>query len=69
MPLTLDDLYFDLAKQLPDEQLAREVELARRAVTVSARTRKDIARHRLYCLECELRRRAEQRDLRNPGLA
>ncbi|HEV3311468.1 MAG TPA: hypothetical protein VG815_13230 [Chloroflexota bacterium] len=69
MRLTIDDIYTRLAARLPDDQLAHEVELARRAVELSARTRKTIAQHKLYCLQCELKRRAEQRDQRNPGLA
>lgn len=69
MPATVDVWFSRFAAELPDEELARQVKLAQRAVLVSARTRKAIAQHRLYCLECELKRRAEERDARNPGRA
>jgi hypothetical protein len=69
MTLTLDSLFTELAQTLPDEELARQVELTERAIMLLARTRKEIAEHRLFCLQCELKRRAAQRDERNPGLA
>jgi hypothetical protein len=69
MPRTLDALYENLAAELPDEALSRELERARRDFMSSVRTRKEMARHRVACLECELKRRADQRAERNPGRA
>ena len=67
MSLTIDSVYSTLVATLPDELLSEELERARRELLLSVRTRKVIARHRVHCLECELKRRADQRDLRNPG--
>ena len=69
MILTIDAIYSKLAATLPDDVLAHELESARLVLLSSVRTRKEIARHRVYCLECELKRRADQRDERNPGHA
>lgn len=65
---TVDEIYTRFAAGLPDEQLAREVGRTQRVMSACVRTRKDIARRKLYCLQCELKRRASQRDVRNPGL-
>lgn len=70
MPLhSIDDYYTNLASRLPDDELKRQIEAALRQIELSTRTRKELARHRAYCFECELKRRAGQRDARNPGRA
>lgn len=67
--LDIDAVYTRLAANLPDEALTTELQRARRVLGSSVRTRKEIARHEVFCLECELKRRADQRELRNPGRA
>jgi len=69
LPASIDDYYADLAAKLADEDLQRQLEAARRCVQYSVRTRKELARHRVFCLECELKKRAQARDERNPGRA
>jgi hypothetical protein len=69
MSLSIDAYYTQLALRLPDEELKRQAAAARRLSELLVRTRKDLAYRQAYCFECELRRRAAQRDERNPGLA
>lgn len=68
-PRSIDDYYTNIAEALPDDELKRQLDAAQRLLQLSVRTRKDLARHKAYCLECELRKRAAARDQRNPGLA
>ena len=58
MLLPLDECLTDLAAQLPDDELARQLSAAERAARMSARSRREVALHRVYCLQCELRRRS-----------
>ncbi len=54
----LDECLTDLAAALPDDELRRQLTAAERAANMVARTRREIALHRVYCLQCELRRRS-----------
>ena len=45
--MNIDAVYEKVAAALPDELLARELDLARRDVLSAVRTRKEIARHRV----------------------
>jgi phage terminase Nu1 subunit (DNA packaging protein) len=69
MLLKVDEYYARVAESLPDEELQRELDSARRYAAIAFRTRKELARRRAYCFECELKRRAAARDTRNPGRA
>lgn len=65
----IDTMYARMAEELPDEVLSVELTRARRALMHSVRTRKEFALHKVACLECELKRRSDQRHLRNRGRA
>lgn len=58
MLLPLDECLTDLAAKLPDDELALQLYAAERTARMSARTRREVALHRVYCLQCELRRRS-----------
>jgi len=69
LPHSIDEYYATQAESLRDDQLQRELTAAEQVVRLAVRTRKDLAQRRLYCLQCELRRRADIRNQRNPGRA
>lgn len=56
--LPLDECLTDLAASLPDDELIRQLSAAERVAKITARTRREIALHRVHCLQCELRRRS-----------
>ncbi|HZT95938.1 MAG TPA: hypothetical protein VFB34_03780 [Chloroflexota bacterium] len=58
--LTLEKVLSREAALLDDEELQQKLALAERALVLSARTRKTIAERELYCLQCELRTRAQR---------
>lgn len=49
------------AARLGDDELATEIARMRRCALCMTRSRRDLARLQIHCLECEMERRADER--------